>query len=143
MPADILINNYSTENVFLGGLYMEPATYTNSTGSTVTINKGRLMGRILATDKVLPQASASTDGSEMPIGFAGDDYSVADGTTITMWIVTKGKVNENKIGLASGDTLSTAVRSVSTGGGTIRDLIQRNTLCLIVPATELSNYDNN
>lgn len=142
MADGILITNYDVSQIFLGCNFYETAEYTNSTGDTVTIPIGRLMGRVLDTDKILPQAAASTDGSEMPIGVAARQYVVPDGTTITMDIVTGGDVNENMVVLASGNAMTTVVRTVSTGGGTIRDLIRRNTTINMYASTEHSRYDN-
>lgn len=142
MPNGILITNYDNAQIFLGSNYYEDVTYTNSTGGEVTIPIGRTIGRVLATDKVLPQAAASVDGSELPIGVSAQTYVVADGATRTIQIVTGGDVNQNLVVLAAGNTFSTAVRTVSTGGGTIRDLIRRNTTIELIPTTDLSNYDN-
>jgi hypothetical protein len=138
----ILITNYSVEQVFLGKNFYETATYTNASGSPVTLTIGRTMGRVLATNLVAPQISGSTDGSEMPIGVMAQTYTVAAGATVNVQIVTGGDVNENAVLLDAGDTFATAVRTVSTGGGTIRDLIGRNTTINMYPTTELSNYDN-
>lgn len=142
MPANILSNNYTVENVFLGKKFFVDKTYTNSTGSTVTLVPGQVMGTVLATGKVLPQVSTSTDGSEFPSCICADNYSVPDGTTITISVAIRGEVNQNKLTLGGTDTLDTPVRTTSTGGGTIYDLILRNTEIILVPTTELSNYDN-
>lgn len=143
MPATVLNTNYAIEHVFLGCNHYEKRTYTNSSGSSKTLVPGLLMGEVLATGKVLPHISSATDGSEMPTGFCAGTYTVADGATVTIDIVTKGEVNQNAITLGSGDTLTTAVRTVSTGGGTIRSLIERNTHCVLIPSTELSRVDPN
>ncbi len=142
MAAGILITNYDVAQIFLGSNYYETVSYSNSTGSPVTITIGRTIGRILATDKVLPSVAAATDGSELPIGVSAQTYVIADGVTQDIQIVTGGQVNENLVVLAAGNTFSTAVRTVSTGGGTIRDLIRRNTTIELVPTTDLSNLDN-
>lgn len=142
MAAGILITNYDNAQVFLGSNFYEAVSYTNSTGSPVTITIGRTIGRILATAKVLPSISSATDGSELPIGVAGQTYVIADGVTQDIQIVTGGDVNENLVVLAAGDTFNTAVRTVSTGGGTIRDLIGRNTTIQLIPTSDLSGYDN-
>lgn len=142
--SPIRVTNYNTENLFYGfpQAFFKDFTYTNSTGSTVELTQGRLMGQVLSTAKVLPQVSSATDGSEMPIGILGHSISVADGDTVTLSICIEGKVNQNLLILANGDTLNTAVRTVSTGGGTIGALIERNTQIVLVPTEQNSNYDN-
>jgi len=127
MANGILITNYDNAQIFLGSNFYETVSYTNSTGAPVTIPKGRTIGRVLATAKALPSASASTDGSELPIGVSARTYTIANGVTQNIEIVKGGDVNENLVILAAGDTFDTAVRTVTTGGGTIRDLINRNT----------------
>ena len=138
----LLRTTFNTAQLFLGDNHWEQVEYTNSTGSEVTINAGRLMGKILATNKVLPHVAAATDGSEMPIGVAGEKYVVADGATINMYIVTQGHVNQNGLLLNGSETLATVVRTVSTGGGTIGDLIRRNTMITLIESAQLSGYDN-
>jgi hypothetical protein len=142
MPANMLKNNYSTENVFLGEKYFEYKQYTNSSGSTVDLVAGQLMGEILATGKWAPCIAASTDGSEMPRGLCGDNYSVANGQTVTIAILTGGEVNKNKVTLNSTDTWATVVRTVTTGGGTLESLLRANTRITLTESTELSNHDN-
>jgi hypothetical protein len=141
--ANPYINNYTTEQFLLGGnIFFKDGEYTNSTGSTVALVAGQSMGQVLATGKWLPQIAASTDGSEMPRALCGADYSVANGETITLALLVSGQVNKNKVTLNSTDTWDTVVRTVSTGGGTIESLLIANTDILLVPSTELSNYDN-
>ena len=143
MPANQLATNFNTQQIFLGGNFYKDFSYSNSTGSTVTIAAGRLMGQILATAKVLPNISSATDGSELPVGVAMEAYTVADGATATVTLCISGRVNQNALTLGAGDTLDTAVRTVSTGGGTLGALITRNTDIELVPSTELSITDPN
>jgi hypothetical protein len=142
MPAPILITNYDVSVIFLGDNFYKDVSYANSTGSTVTINPGRLIGRILSSAKVLPQVSTGTDGSQYPMAIAAETNVVPDGTTINITVCVAGRVNESKVILGGSDTLDTPVGAEGTGGGIIRDLIQRNTDILLVPSTELSNTDN-
>ena len=142
MATGMLSNNYSWQQIFLKNNLFKDYSYTNSTGSTVTITIGTLMGTILATGKTAPQASGSTDGSEMPRGIAGQTFTVTNGATVTIPVCYAGDVNQNALILNGSDTLSTAVRTVSTGGGTIGDLITQNTTINLYPSIELSGYDN-
>ena len=138
----MLITNRNTQQIFLGENIYETRSYTNSTGSSVTLAAGTLMGTILATSKMKPHLSSSTDGSEQPTGVLAQSYTVADGATATIDIVTKGDVNKNAITLGAGDSWTTPVRTVSTGGGNIQDLVRRNTDITLIEGTEVSAYDN-
>lgn len=141
MPAPILITNYDVSQIFLGKNRYEDFTYTNSTGSTVTLLPGRLLGIILATNKVLPNVSTATDGSEIPACICADTYVVADGVTLTITAVTKGMINYRKVIFGGSDTLATAIRTVSTGGGVMKFMIEKIGL-ILEDCTEQSNYDN-
>lgn len=142
MPANMLVNQYSTENLFLGEKFIEYVTLTNGSGSTMTLVPGRLMGQVLADGKWLPQVSSATDGSELPRAVCADSYSIANGATATIAICRKGEINENKVTFGGSDTWATAVRTVSTGGGTVRSLLIANSGLMLVGTTELSGQDN-
>jgi hypothetical protein len=142
MAQRILAQNCDTSPVFLTIMRTRTGTYTNSTGSTVTLDAGRLVGRILATGNIAPQSCVATDGSEMPIGVLMEGYSVADGASVTVTYAYQGEINESSVGLTSGQTLNDTVRTVSTGGGKLIDLIIRDTDLKLVSADDLTGYDN-
>lgn len=143
MPATQRVTNYDISQVVLGSNFYKDFSYTNSTGSTVDLAVGTLMGQILATAKILPNISSATDGSELPIGILAEAASVANGATVTLSLVIGGRVNQNRLILGAGDTLNTVVRTVNTGGGTLGALITRNTTIELVPSTELTITDPN
>lgn len=143
MPAQPITTNYDVSQIFLGDNFYKDFTYTNSSGSSKTYAAGTLFGQILATGKVLANISSATDGSEMPIGFLQEAVTVADGSSAVVSLCIAGRVNQNNITLGSGDTLDTAVRTVSTGGGTLYALIQKNTDIQLVPSTEVTITDPN
>jgi len=142
MPQRILAQNYNTVPKFLTIMRTRTGTYTNSTGSTVTLDEGRLVGRILATGLIAPQSCVATDGSEMPIGVLMTGYTVADTESVTVTYAYQGEIAEDAVGLTSGQTLDDTVRTVSTGGGKLIDLIIRDTDLKLVPADDLTAYDN-
>lgn len=144
MPSapGILTTNYDYSQLFIGKNLYNSATYTNSTGSTVTIQMGRLIGRVLASDKVLPQVATAVDGSEQPIGIAMETVTVADGESVTLFYCYAGDINQNAVIFNTGESLATIVRTVSTGGGTLGDLITRNTTLNLYPTVQLAAYDN-
>lgn len=138
-----LFTVYDYGKIFIWNPRYRNLTYTNSTGSTVNLAAGTLMGTILLTGLAKPQLSSSTDGSEMPRGVLGQNYTVGDGETIEVSICIAGDVNQSLITLGAGDTLTTPVRTVSTGGGTIGDLLLANTGIILVPSTDQTYLDYN
>jgi hypothetical protein len=135
--AGMLITNYDFSKTFLWNARSQKVTYTNPSGSPATLPKGRLMGRIAASQKALPHVSTAVDGSEQPIGVLGDEYTVAGSATVVLTIFDGGDVAVEQIVLGGSDTMATLVGTVS-----IRDLIARNTQLKPIQRTELSGYDN-
>lgn len=138
----MLINNANVENLVLRNPFITTGTYTNSTGSTVALTAGRVMGQILTGGKWAPQVSGSTDGSEQPRAVLADSYSVANGATVTINLLTRGELNKNVVTLDAGDTWASVVRTVTTGGGSIEALLIANTGIILQATTELSGTDN-
>ena len=103
---------------------------------------GRLIGRVLASDKVLPQVATAVDGSEQPIGIAMETVTVADGRSVPLFYCYAGDINQNAVIFNTGESLATVVRTASTGGGTLGDLITRNTTLNLYPTIQLAAYDN-
>lgn len=143
MPGTVVTTNYNIAQIFLGENFYEDFTYSNSTGSPVTILSGTIVGQILATSKILPNLSSSTDGSEKPCAiYADGDIIIPDGTTKILTCCIKGRVNLNKVTFGAGDTINTAVRTTTTGGGTIGSFI--NALGIqLVASQELTITDPN
>lgn len=126
-------------------------TYTNTTGSEVTLEAGRLIGRIYSSGKAWPQGATATDGSEQPVGVCGDTYVVANAATVEITVCIGGDVDPALIKLSGAETLDTVVTRTYTDSGTettaipvgrIRDLIARNTQIILSPSTELTKFDN-
>lgn len=140
MASPIIYTNYSTQKIFLHGQFFKSYTYTDS-GSGSTLTAGMVMGQILATGKVVPQASGASDGSEFPIGILGENYTVGASATVTVDVCIAGDLNQNAITFNGTDTLDTVV-GTDPAGGRIGTLITRNTLIKLYPSTELNNYDN-
>jgi hypothetical protein len=137
-----LFTSYNYAKLFVYDNRFVTKTYTNSTGDVVTLSRGRIMGTVLATGKTLPQVAAATDGSEMPRGILANDYTVADGASVTVSICVWGKVAQEGVIFNGAETVNTAVRTVSTGGGTIGDLLQANTGITLAPGEDQTFLDN-
>lgn len=131
--------NYDVSKIFTFGNRTQTAVYTNSTGGSVALKAGTVLGKITASGKLLPLQSDAVDGSAIPVGILAHDITVANGVTVTLTYVNAGDVEESKIILVKvGDTLATAI-----SGRTIRDRIMTDTAGMrVVSSTELSGYDN-
>lgn len=103
------------------------ATYTNGSGSTVTLAAGTLMGRVVATNKVKPCVASATDGSQVPIGILLAGYSVAASADQTVTLTISGNFDIAGITFGSGNDLSTEVKdnSGTISFGTLGDCIAR------------------
>jgi hypothetical protein len=131
------ITNYDRSKGFLFGNDYDKANYTAS-GNT-TLEAYTVLGRVLATNKVVPCESDASDGSQNPIGVLQEEYVVADGDTVELSFCHKGWVNENLLVFTKeGDGLDTSVGTE----GKMRDLIHRNTGIILKAATEHTSTDN-
>jgi hypothetical protein len=132
------ITNYNTAKMFIFGNRYTKGTYTNDTGDDVVLDEGTLMGRISATQKLVPHDSDASDGSQYPVGILKGSYSVADGDDTEVAICVEGDVAEELVILAYGDTMDTVISDRS-----IRDRIAADTVGIkLVAGTELTGYDN-
>lgn len=142
-----LFTNYDVSKIFIGNNRYKTAEYTNGTGSEVTLAAGTLMGRIFATNKVTPNVSSATNGSQLPVGVLADSYVVANGVTVTITMCIGGDIAQEKVTLGGSDTLATAITLTDSGTdtvgvGTLGDLIVARTQIYLVAGTELTGYDN-
>lgn len=124
--------------IFLWENRYSKGNYTNSTYDDLQINAGTLLGRVAATQELLPHDSSATDGSQFPVGVLSETTTVAAGDTKELAFCNYGDVAEEKVLLASGDTLSTLIDDRS-----IRDRIAADTVGIrLVPGVEMTAFDN-
>ena len=134
-----LTTNYDLSKFLLGFNSFVNANVTAS-GADVVLTQGQLMGRIAATQLLTPCVATATDGSQIPVGLAVVDQTIADGDTDAVNLVNKGKVDESKIDLAGVETLATLIGPTSNTRS-YRDYL--NDLGLeLVTAEELTAFDN-
>lgn len=130
--------DYDVAKIFLGCNRYDTGTYTNSTGAAVTLEAGTLMGRVSATGKLLPLASAATDDSNIPVGILSHSVTVADTASKELTFAVEGNVAEEKVIFDGTDDLDTVV-----SGRTLRDRIGGDTVGIkLVSTTENTAYDN-
>ena len=117
----MLNTNYDIALLGLFAPVTATATYTNSTGSTATLAAGTLVGRVVATNKILPQVSSATDGSQDPIGILAANYTVANGATVTLTFYIQGEFDASLITFGGSDTLATNITVTGVIFGTLGD----------------------
>ncbi len=123
---------------FIGNNRYDKANHTNDTYDTETIPGGRLMGRVSATQEIVPHDSAASDGSQYPVGILAADYVVEEGETRELAFCTSGDVAEEKVILAAGDTMDTVI-----DGRSIRDRIAADTVGIILKTSQQqTEFDN-
>lgn len=144
--GNALITNYDVAKIFIGHNRYQVFTYTNSTGSEVTLAAGTLMGLIYGTNKVVPCTSSATDGSQIPIGILKTNKTVANSASASVNICVAGEIAAELVTYDGSDTAATA-RSLTDSGsatvvvGTINSLLLEKGIYLI-SSTELTAQDN-
>lgn len=132
------IINTNTSKIFIYENRSEVGNYTNSGYDNVTLQPGTLMGRVAATQKLVPLVSSASDGSQFPVGILMGGRVIEPGDTVQLTICNYGDVAEEQIIFQGSDTLSTLVSDRS-----LRDRISSDTAGIrLVPTNDLTNYDN-
>lgn len=141
------ITNYDLTKIFLGGNRYKQASYKNTTGASVTLAAGTLLGKVTAiavdTANVVGYLrkydSANTEGGAIPVGILAQDITVAAGATVTnVNYCIAGDFDLSTLVLANGtDTLTTIVN-----GKAIREAIIAETQLIGVVVNQLTGYDN-
>lgn len=135
--SNFLQNNIDTSKIFLGKNESFVAQFTAGV-TDVLLEAGTLMGRIAATQKVVPLESTATDGSQFPVGILNSTRNVLASTTVSVAIVNKGDVAREQIIFDGSDTFTTLVDDRS-----LEDRIASDTAGIIlVKTSELTNFDN-
>jgi hypothetical protein len=142
----MLITNYDFAKIFVWDNRYKSATYTNGTGSEVTLAAGTIMGRVAATNKVLPWSAAATDGSQFPRFVLANDYTVANGASETVTFCFYGGVATNTLTIPTTSPVQTLTNIVylndgTTVVGTAEDCLNAAGIFL-VGGTENTFYDN-
>lgn len=124
--------------VFIGDNRYAKGNFTNDTYDAIELPIGRLMGRVSATQEIVPHDAAAVDGSQYPVGVLAGDYTIDEGDTRELTFCTTGDVAEEKLVLADGDTLATVI-----SGRSIRDRIASDTVGIILKTSQRqTEFDN-
>jgi hypothetical protein len=134
-----LNTNYDFSKVFLGENRYENATLLNADeAEEITFPAGTLLGRIGASNKVVPLTSAATDGSQFPVGVLATNITLAAEAEGTVSMCVAGDVALEKVTLQGADTMATVVST-----RTIQDRIGADTVGIkLVSTTDLTGFDN-
>jgi hypothetical protein len=135
------ITNYNTAKIFIYNNRFQNETYINSGYVAVSIPAGTVMGRIGASQTIVPLVSTATDGSQYPVGILGCDLTnIAAGASVGVTLCISGDVAQEQIVLQGSDTLKTLI---GTSNRSIFDHIVSDTMGIkIVPTSELTQTDN-
>jgi len=102
---------YDVAKVALGDNEFIEGTFTAA--SSTTLAEGTVFGRISATGLFKICDKDSTDGSQYPVGIfyngIGGGKTIVSGTTYDITLIAKGKVNEDLLVFASGETIASVV----------------------------------
>jgi len=133
------ITNYDLSKIFLLNNRYATGTYTNSSGGSVTIVAGTVIGRISASGLLLPLVAAASDNSQFPVGISASAVTVANGASVTLTYCIAGDVAEEAVVFQNGtDTLNTVV-----SGRRLRDRIAADTVGIILKfSNDLTAFDN-
>jgi hypothetical protein len=131
---------YDYEQIFIfDNKYQGGQTFLNNTGAEAEFTTGLVLGRVAASEKLVPLDPAAVDGSQYPVGILASDtgtLAIAGETTVTMCVY--GDVNENKVTFNGATTFASVVDL-----RTLRDRIASDTMGInLVVADELSEFDN-
>lgn len=147
MASRILTTNYSQRNLFVwNNRYNSiPLVYTNSSGSSVDLLKGMIIGRIAASGLAKQSVSTATDGSQIPIGILTEDTTIANGETVNLTICIQGDVDYGMLvyGGSPADTIASKIYTDAGAAylGTYGDLLNGLGVLPIV-TTENTYVDN-
>jgi len=129
--------------IFVWNNRYSKGTFTNGTGAELTLTRGTLLGRVASSNKIAVMKSASTDGSQLPIGILAETVTIANGASLSLNFCVAGDVVSSKLIFDGTDTvlkvmtLSTDDNITKTYGDIIADLNIR-----LVGGDELTAVDN-
>lgn len=131
------ITNFDLSKIFIWNNRYQKGNFLNNAGyDPYELKAGTVLGRIAASNILIPCHHLSTDGSQYPVGVLAHDVDVDAGDTVEVTICDGGDVAEEKLILYYGTTLESVVNS-----RTVRDWLQAQGL-KVVGGTEMTDYDN-
>lgn len=127
--------------IFVWNNRYDKATFTNSSGGELVLTAGMLIGRVSADSKIAILKSASTDGSQIPVGILAEGITLQDTESADLNFCVAGDVDENKVIYDGTDTKATTITFETNLDRTYQDLIASIGI-RVVESTELTGHDN-
>jgi len=123
---------------FLGDNRFEVGTLKNAALTTVTFAVGTVLGKVAATGKLVPLASAGTDGSQYPVGILAEEVTLLTTAEASVNICISGDVLSTALIFDGTDVITTVVEDKQIG-----DRIKSDTLGIkLVAVSDSTFYDN-
>lgn len=137
--SNTLHTDYDVSKIFVFSNRYESETLLNASGGVKSFVPGTLLGRVTASGKLVPVASAAVDGSQIPVGILKTSVEdLADAGEKKVNICISGDVVESKVVLDGADTMDTVI-----DGRPIKDRIAADTMGIkLVDSFELTGVDN-
>lgn len=117
--AGILTTQFDYAKCFFFANRFRTGQYTNGTGSSVDLAAGTILGTIFSSNKLTPQVSTATDGSQVPVGILANNVTVANGATVTLTYCWQGDVDTSQLTFGGSDTLATTISLTDSGTDTV------------------------
>lgn len=147
--SNALFVNTDTSKTFIVIKATERESYiNNSSYNPINLYAGTVLGRITASNYIVPWRNDVTDGSQFPIGLLGADMQIDSGDTVSALLVTECRMAAEKV-IAyqlSNQSIATTLQLQITsyhGAGTTRlkDALEAIG-CHLETTTQLSFPDN-
>lgn len=134
-----LFVNTDISKIFIWGNRFQKGQYiNNSTYDPIVLKAGTILGRIHATNVLVPLVASASDGSQFPVGILAQDLTIAASATVTTTMVDYGDVAQDKIIFVKpGDGLETVVSSRR-----IKDHLQAQGIKVVPGGDEMTGFDN-
>lgn len=126
------------QKAFIFNNEFEIGSLLNATAGALTYKVGTLLGRVAASNELVPLTSAAVDGSALPVGILAEEVTLAAGASTDVNFCISGDVDSGVLILQGADALTTVVDLK-----TINDRIKSDTQGIrLVAVTDGTFYDN-
>lgn len=132
-----LFVNTDISKLFIRSNRYTTRPYNNSAYDAVTLRAGTIMGVVTGTGYIKPCLSTASDGSQIPRGILANDVIVAGGDIVNLSMCIGGDVAQENLIFQGSDNLDTTISSVR-----YRDRLHTDCGIILVPSTQMSDFDN-
>lgn len=135
-----IIVNYDVSKIFIRNNRFQKGNYVNnSTYDPIILLAGTVLGRVAATDKLVPLQSNASDGSQFPVGIlANESIEIDGGDSEEVFMCDMGDVVKEKlIFVRPGDGCDTVVSSRR-----LKDWIELQGIKIVFGSIEMTRQDN-